>query len=142
MVLDTSAVVAILFDEPGRRALTEAIEADPVRLLSAANLLECALVVEARRGESAGRELDLLLHRAYVDTVSVTADQVEIARQAWRRFGKGRHPAGLNFGDCFSYALAHSSGEALLYRGEDFARTDIPRAGVGSCGPSSPESGD
>jgi ribonuclease VapC len=128
MVLDTSAVVAILFDEPVRHALTKAIEADPVRLLSAANLLECALVVEARRGEPAGRELDLLLHRASVETVSVTADHVEIARQAWRRYGKGRHPAGLNFGDCFAYALARSSGEALLYVGEDFARTDVPRA--------------
>lgn len=128
MVLDTSAILAILFDEPGRRALTEAIEADPVRLLSVASLLECALVVEARRGESAGRELDLLLHRAGVDAVSVTADQIEVARQAWRRYGKGRHPAGLNFADCFAYALARSSGEALLYVGEDFARTDVPRA--------------
>ncbi len=131
MVLDTSAVVAILFDEPGRRTLTEAIEGDPVRLLSAANLLECALVVEARRGELAGRELDLLLHRACVDTVSVTADHVEIARQAWRRYGKGRHAAALNFGDCFAYALARSSGEALLYVGEDFARTDVPSVDLG-----------
>jgi ribonuclease VapC len=86
------------------------------------------LVVEARRGEPAGRELDLLLHRSSVATVSVTADHVEIARQAWRRYGKGRHPAGLNFGDCFAYALARSSGEALLYVGEDFTCTDISRA--------------
>lgn len=131
MVLDTSAVVAILFDEPARRTLTEAIEADPVRLLSAANLLESALVVEARRGEAAGRELDLLLHRACVDMVSVTADHVEIARQAWRRYGKGRHAAALNFGDCFAYALARSSGEALLHVGEDFTRTDVPRVDLG-----------
>jgi ribonuclease VapC len=127
MVLDTSAVVAILFDEPCRRALTEAIEADPIRLMSAANVLECALVVEARRGEPAGRELDLLLHRASVDTVAVTADHVEIARQAWRRFGKGHHAAALNFGDCFAYALARASGEALLHVGKGFAGTDIPR---------------
>ncbi|MGQ0775334.1 MAG: type II toxin-antitoxin system VapC family toxin [Pseudonocardiales bacterium] len=142
MVLDTSAVVAILFDEPGRRALNEAIEADPVRLISAANLLECALVVEARRGEPAGRELDLLLHRVRVDTVPVTADHVEIARQAWRRYGKGRHPAALNFGDCFAYALARSSGEALLHVGEDFARTDVSRVGINVTGGSGPESGD
>jgi ribonuclease VapC len=120
--------MATLFDEPIRRALTKDIEADPVRLLSAANLLECMLVVEARRGEPTGRELDLLLHRASVATVSVTADHVEIARQAWRRYGKGRHPAGLNFSDCFAYALARSSGEAPLYVGKDFARTDVPRA--------------
>lgn len=128
MVLDTSALIAILFDEPERRTLTEAVEADPVRLVSAANLLESALVVEARRGEPAGRELDLLLHRGKVDTVAVTADHVEIARQAWRRYGRGRHRAGLNFGDCFAYALARSCGEPLLFIGHDFARTDIPPA--------------
>lgn len=129
MVLDTSAILAILFDEPERRTLTEAIEADPVRVISAASLLESALVVEARRGEPAGRELDLLLHRAGAETVSVTADHVEIARRAWRRYGKGRHPAGLSYGDCFSYALAKSCGEPLLFVGDDFARTDIRPVG-------------
>lgn len=128
MVLDTSAVVAILFDEPERRHLTEAIEANPRRLISAANLLESALLVEARRGEHAGRELDLLMHRAGVTVAAVDANQVEIARDAWRRFGKGRHPAGLNFGDCFAYALAVSAGEPLLFKGDDFARTDIAPA--------------
>jgi ribonuclease VapC len=106
MVLDSSAVLAVLFDGPERRALTLSIERDPHRLMSAANVLESALVAEARRGEPAGRELDLLLHRADVLLVPVDADQVELARSAWRRFGKGRHPAGLNFGDCFAYALA------------------------------------
>ena len=125
MVLDSSAVVAILFDEPERPAFSEAIEADPRRLISAASLLESALLVETRRGESAGRELDLLLHRAAVGTVPVDADQVEIARRAWRRYGKGRHRASLNFGDCFAYALAAATGEALLFKGEDFARTDL-----------------
>jgi ribonuclease VapC len=125
MVLDSSAVLAVLFDEPERRAFTLAIERDPRRLMSAANVLESALVTEARRGEPAGRELDLLLHRADVLLVPVDADQVELARSAWRRFGKGRHPAGLNFGDCFAYALASASGEPLLFEGEDFAHTDI-----------------
>ncbi len=120
MVLDTSAVVAILFDEPERRAFTEAIANDPVRVISAANLLEAAMLVEARRGEPAGRELDLLLHRAGVNTVAVDAEQVEMARRAWRRYGKGNDPAGLNFGDCFAYALARCRGEPLLFKGNDF----------------------
>lgn len=128
MVIDTSALMGILFDEPDRRALTEAIEADPVRLISAATLLEASLVVEARRGEAAGRELDLLLHRADFRTVAVDDDHVEIARRAWRRYRKGRHPAALNFGDCFSYALAAATGEPLLFVGEDFARTDVAAA--------------
>ena len=120
MVLDTSAVVAILFDEPERRAFTEAIANDPVRVISAANLLEAAMLVEARRGEPAGRELDLLLHCAGVNTVAVDAEQVEMARRAWRRYGKGNDPAGLNFGDCFAYALARCRGEPLLFKGNDF----------------------
>jgi len=128
MVLDSSALLAILLDEPDRRRFTEAIEADPRRLVSAATLLESAVVIEARRGESAGRELDLLIHRATIACVPVDAEQVQVARAAWRRFGKGRHPAGLNLGDCFSYALAAVSGEALLFCGEDFARTDIAAA--------------
>ena len=128
MVLDSSAVVAILFDEPERHTFTHAIEHDPRRLISAGNLLECALLVEARRGEAAGRELDLLLHRAEVQTIPVEADQIQLARSAWRRFGKGRHPAGLNFGDCFAYALSAASGEPLLFKGEDFAQTDVVAA--------------
>jgi ribonuclease VapC len=125
MVLDSSAVLAILFDEPQRRALTVSIERDPRRLMSAANMLESALVAEARRGEAAGRELDLLVHRAEVQIVPVESQQIPLARSAWRRYGKGHHPAGLNFGDCFAYALAASSGEPLLFTGEDFRRTDI-----------------
>ena len=128
MVVDSSALLAILLDEPDRRRFTEAIEADPRRFVSAATLLESAIVIEALRGEAAGRELDLLIHRASIACVPVDAEQVQIARAAWRRYGKGRHPANLNFGDCFSYALAAASGEALLYRGDDFARTDIAPA--------------
>lgn len=129
MVLDSSAVLAILFDEAERPAFTASIERDPRRLISAANLLEAALVVEARRGEAAGRELDLLLHRAEVQIISVDAEQVEIARAAWRRFGKGRHPAALNFGDCFAYALAAVTSEPLLFKGADFGHTDVASAG-------------
>ncbi len=128
MVLDSSALIAILLDEPDRRRFTEAIEADPRRLVSAATLLESAIVIEARRGEAGGRELDLLIHRASVACMAVDAEQVHVARAAWRRYGKGRHRAGLNFGDCFSYALAAVSGEPLLYRGEDFSLTDITPA--------------
>ena len=125
MVLDTSAILAILLNEPERRHFNELIEADGMRLISAATFLEASLVIESRQGPAAGRELDLLLHRAQVSIVPVDAEQAEIARVAWRKFGKGRHTAGLNFGDCFSYALARVSGEPLLAKGADFAKTDI-----------------
>jgi ribonuclease VapC len=131
MVLDSSAVLAILFHEQESAAFAAAIEGDPRRLMSSANLLEAALVVEARHGEAAGRELDLLLRRAEVQVVPVDTDQVEVARSAWRRFGKGRHPAGLNFGDCFAYALAATTGEPLLFKGEDFGQTDLTLAREG-----------
>ncbi len=125
MVIDTSALVAILFDESERSSFAEAIAADPRRLVSAATVLETTMVVEARRGEAAGRDLDILLHRISVDVVAVTEPQVELARASWRRFGKGRHRAALNFGDCFSYALARHSGEPLLFKGDNFVHTDI-----------------
>lgn len=125
MVLDTSALLVILLDEPESPAFRQSIEQDPVRLLSAASLLETALVVEARYGEAGGRELDLLLHKAGIQVVGFDADQADLAREAWRRFGRGRHPAGLNFGDCFAYALSKVSGEPLLYMGGDFSQTDI-----------------
>jgi ribonuclease VapC len=125
MVIDTSALIAILFDEPERHHFNELIEADETRLISAATLVEAALVIESRRGEAAGRELDLLLHRAQVSVTSVDAEQAEAARLAWRTYGKGRHRAGLNYGDCFSYALAKVSDEPLLAKGDDFTRTDI-----------------
>lgn len=128
MVLDTSALVAVLFDEPERHEFVRAIAAARRRLISSATLIESSIVVEARRGESAGRELDLFLHRAMVHTVPVDEEQAQLARAAWRRYGKGRHPAGLNFGDLFAYALARASGEQLLFKGEDFAATDIAAA--------------
>jgi ribonuclease VapC len=128
MVIDTSALIAILTDEPERAAFNQAIEADAVRLVSTATVLEAAMVVESRKGEHAGRELDLFLQRARFEAVPVDEDQVEIARAAWRVYGKGRHAAALNFGDCFSYALSKQRGEPLLYKGADFGHTDIPPA--------------
>jgi ribonuclease VapC len=127
VVIDTSALLAILFDEPERRDFVERIEADATRLISAATLLETALVIESRRGEAAGRELDLLIHRAQISIVPFDAEQTEVARIAWRKYGKGRHVARLNYGDCFSCALAMVSGEPLLAKGEDFAQTDVTR---------------
>lgn len=128
MVIDTSALVAILNNEAERHEFTRLIAAAPVRMVSAATVLEAGMVIESRRGEHAGRELDLFLHRARIEVVPVDADQAEIARAAFRRYGKGRHEAGLNFGDCFSYALARARRARLLFKGEDFARTDIPPA--------------
>jgi ribonuclease VapC len=125
MVIDTSAILAIFLDEPEAADFERRIAADPVRLISAATLVEAAIVIESRLGEPGGRELDLWLHRLGAETVPVDAEQVEMARRAWRRYGKGRHPAGLNYGDCFAYALARTRDETLLFKGDDFARTDL-----------------
>jgi len=125
MVLDTSALLVVLLNEPDAPAFRLAIEADPVRLVSAATLVETAIVIEARVGEAGGRELDLLVHKASIEIVAVDAEHADIARHAYRQFGKDRHAAGLNYGDCFSYALAHAAGEPLLFRGNDFSQTDI-----------------
>jgi len=125
MVIDTSAVVAILLNESDARRLADAIDAGSPRMMSAATLLEASIVIEAKRGEAAGRELDLFLYRAGIEIVPVDQEQAEAARIAWRRFGKGRHLAALNYGDCFAYALAKVTGSPLLYKGEDFARTDL-----------------
>jgi ribonuclease VapC len=127
MVLDTSALLALLLDEPEAEDFRAAVEDDATRLVSAATLLETALVIEARKGEPGGRELDALVHKAEIVVVPVDAEHVSEARRAYRRFGKGRHAAGLNFGDIFAYALARTSGEPLLFKGDDFARTDIGR---------------
>ena len=127
MVLDTSALVALLLDEPEAEEFRAAVEEDTTRLVSAATLLETALVIEARKGEPGGRELDALIHKAEIVVVPVDADHVSEARRAYRRFGKGRHAAALNFGDVFAYALARTSGEPLLFKGDDFTKTDIGR---------------
>jgi ribonuclease VapC len=125
MVIDTSAPVAIFLAEPERKRFLDLIVEAGTRLISAANALETGIVLEAKRGEAAGREFDLFLVRANLLVVPVDGEQVEIARSAWRKYGKGRHSAALNFGDCFAYALAKSSGEPLLAKGTDFALTDI-----------------
>lgn len=128
MVIDTSVIVAIAFNEPEASAFHRRIADDPVRLISAATVLEAAMVVEARFGEAGGDALDLWLHKTGADIVAVTGEHADQARRAWRRFGKGRHPAGLNYGDCFSYALAKLTNEPLLFKGQDFAQTDIQSA--------------
>lgn len=125
MVIDTSALVAMLSDEPEAEWFEAAIEGDPVRLMSTASYVETAIVVEARFGEPGGRELDLWLHRAAVELVVVDVDQADAARVAYRAYGKGRRRAGLNYGDCFSYALAKLSRQPLLCKGDDFTHTDI-----------------
>jgi ribonuclease VapC len=125
MVIDTSAILAILLDEPDAESFESAIEADPLRLLSAGSFFEAAIVVESRFGPPGGRELDLMVHKAGLEIVAFDAGQVELARHAFRTYGKGRHQAGLNFGDCFAYALSKASGELLLFKGNDFIRTDI-----------------
>lgn len=125
MIIDTSAVIALLQSEPEAPRILDAIEQQPDRQISAASVLEASIVLTARYGEAADRELDLLLHRARIDVVAVTPEQVELARAAWKQYGKGRHAAALNFGDCFSYALARSMGQPLLFTGCDFDQTDV-----------------
>ena len=127
MVIDTSALLAILQDEPERRAFNEAIEAADTRAMSVANFVEASIVVESRYGAEGVRDLDLFLERAVIELVDVTLAQGHAARRAFARYGKGRHTAGLNFGDCFSYALAAERGEPLLFKGADFSKTDIFR---------------
>lgn len=128
MIIDTSAVFAMLSDEPDAERFEAAVVADARRLISTATLLETSIVIESRFGEAGGRELDLWIHRAAVTTVAVDGEQLETARLAWRRFGKGRHKAGLNYGDCFSYALAAVADEPLLFKGDGFSHTDIVAA--------------
>ncbi len=125
MVIDTSALLAIFLAEPERKPFLNLILQADTRFISAANALETGIVLEARRGEAAGREFDLFVVRAGLQIAPVDAEQVEIARTAWRKYGKGRHPAALNFGDCFAYALAKFANEALLAKGTAFTLTDI-----------------
>ena len=128
MIVDSSAILAILFAEPDAAVFANAMsEADACRI-SAATFVEVAVVVEAQTQDRGSRQLDAFLRRAGFVIEPVTEEQAHLARQAYSDFGKGRHPAGLNFGDCFSYALAKASGEALLFQGGDFSKTDIVSA--------------
>jgi ribonuclease VapC len=125
VVIDTSALIAILSNEPDARRLLLAIEHDRHRLVSAAAVVEATLVLLGRYGESAEPELDRLLRTIGAEVIPVGDDQVTLARDAALRFGRGRHPAALNFGDCFSYALSIARGEPLLFVGNDFSQTDV-----------------
>lgn len=128
MVIDTSALLAILQDEPERRAFNEAIQDAPARSISVASFVEVSLVMESRHGAEGVRDLDDFLDRAGIAQAAVDVEQGKIARRAFQRFVKGRHAAGLNFGDCFAYALATVRREPLLFKGNDFARTDVTPA--------------
>ena len=125
MVIDTSAIVAILSNEAEADSFRKSLVGDPLRLVPATCVFEARMVLVSRRGEHVLPEIDLWLTKILADVVPVDADLVDLATQAWLAYGKGRHPAALNFADCLSYALARRSGEPLLYKGDDFARTDI-----------------
>jgi ribonuclease VapC len=125
MVLDTSALLALLLNEPEAEAFRVAIEEDSTRLVSAGSLLETGIVIEARKGDAGGRELDLLIQKAGMTIVTVDAEHVAAARRGYRRYSRGHYDAALNFGDVFAYALAKSSGEPLLCKGSDFDKTDL-----------------
>ena len=125
MVIDTSALIAIVLGEVEGDLYKVAIDSDPSRLISAATLFETSLVLEGRYGEAGGRELDLLVYRIGLQVIALTHEHVELARRGFRKFGKGRHSAGLNFGDCFAYALSKATGEPLLAKGADFPQTDL-----------------
>jgi ribonuclease VapC len=125
VILDTSALAAIFFREPEAARYIQMIHnADRCRI-SAANFVELSMVIESQIGPEGSRQCDVFLRRAEISIEPVTVEQAQFARQAFLDFGKGRHPAGLNFGDCFAYALAKATGEPLLFKGEDFAKTDI-----------------
>jgi len=127
VIVDTSAVLAVLFREADAALYARMIAtASPCRL-SAANLLEASIVI-GRRGAVTDGDLDLFIEDGVIELMPVTLEQVDFARRAWRRFGKGNHRAALNFGDCFAYALAQTTGEPLLFKGDDFAHTDVEAA--------------
>ena len=128
MIIDTSVIVAIFSREDDAAYLEEKVVNSWPRRMSVACLLEATMVLEGKAGPSVSFALDALLVRFGIELVPITLEQTEAARVAWRRFGKGNHPARLNFGDCFSYALARTTGEPLLFKGNDFAQTDIEPA--------------
>lgn len=131
MVIDTSAILAILQREPERRRFLEAIEAADSARMSVASFVESSIVIESRYGAEGLHDLDRFISRANIELISVDGEQGQLARSAFSRFGKGRHRAGLNYGDCFSYAASISQAEPLLSKGDDFIHTDVPILEVG-----------
>lgn len=125
MIIDTSAIIAILFDESDAETYAKAIVRSDSCRISAATYVEAAIVVEAHTKKNGGSQFDAFIRRAGITIEPVTVQHAQIARQAFIDFGKGRHPAGLNYGDCFSYALAKAAREPLLFKGKDFAKTDL-----------------
>lgn len=125
VIVDSSAILAVLLAEPEKPQILKALLTASMRALSAANYLEASIVFDQRTAENAREELDLLIATTQILIVPVTAAQARIAREAYRRFGRGNHPARLNFGDCFAYALAKETGRPLLFKGTDFGQTDI-----------------
>ncbi len=128
MIVDTSAVMALLLKEPEASAIGAALAEQPRAAISTATLVELCMVAESRAGAAVWAEVEALVDGAGIGVVPFTAAQAALACEGWRRFGKGRHPAGLNLGDCFAYALARERSEPLLFKGEGFARTDVRRA--------------
>ena len=128
MIIDTSAILAVLFAEEDATIYAQTIANADTKLMSAANYLEAAVVVDQQMGAAAGRQLDAFIDRAEIKIESVTREQAELARQAYSDFGKGHHPAALNFGDCFAYALAKHTRLPILFKGDDFSHTDLSSA--------------
>lgn len=128
MVLDTSAIVAVLLDEDDREEIIDLLAGAQDPVISAVTLVEASVVIQAKKGDKAVAQLDALLAAAGVRSVAVDLAQAHLAREAYARFGKGRSAAALNFGDCFSYALARATGRPLLFKGADFGRTDVRSA--------------
>lgn len=125
IVVDTSALVAVLSGEPEGARVNATLAGSAASLMSAANYLECSIVLASRFGDDGVHDLRLYLHEAGIEIVPVDRDQADAALDAWLRYGKGRHDAALSFGDCFAYALASLRGAPLLFVGEDFTRTDV-----------------
>ncbi len=128
MILDTSAVLAIVLGEPGFEVFVDAIASAPSCRISAASFVEASILTESRIGDQGIRQCDSFFRTSRISVEPVTEDQALLARQGYSDYGKGRHPAGLNFGDCFAYALAKATGEPLLFKGQDFSQTDIQPA--------------
>jgi ribonuclease VapC len=128
MVIDTSAIMAILLAEEEATQFAKVLERGTINRISTGTLLELEIVANARRGRVGFPDIDAFIKGAQIEIVPFNLDQARIAREAYRRYGRGNHRAGLNFGDCFAYALAKVSGEPLLFKGDDFARTDVTRA--------------